>query len=196
MDGHYRGDKQERRPAGNCLGPSAQEQDESASCDGLGGSMDSYITLCSQLFTAVKRSTHFKELHFYYFHNCIYDNIYVKPACIVSNAIKTSEFLQKHDTDCLLIIVGDASMAPAELTMVGGSIDWDVNDNEPGLVWLDRVIKHFRHAVWLNPIPAKGWDETKNYRAQSISMIRNIIPMYELSLDGLNEAVKKLKVRV
>lgn len=161
-----------------------------------GGSMDSYITLCSQLFTAVKRSTHFKELHFYYFHNCIYDNIYVKPACIVSNAIKTSEFLQKHDTDCLLIIVGDASMAPAELTMVGGSIDWDVNDNEPGLVWLDRVIKHFRHAVWLNPIPAKGWDETKNYRAQSISMIRNIIPMYELSLDGLNEAVKKLKVRV
>lgn len=160
-----------------------------------GGSMDSYITLCSQLFTAVKRSTHFKELHFYYFHNCIYDNIYVKPACIESNAIKTTDFLKKHDADCLLIIVGDASMAPAELTMFGGSIDWDVNDNEPGLVWLERIIKHFRHAVWLNPIPAKGWDETKDYRARSINMIRTIIPMYELSLDGLNSAIKKLKVR-
>lgn len=160
-----------------------------------GGSMDSYINLCSQLFTAVKRSTHFKELHFYYFHNCIYENIYIKPACIPSNAIKTTEFLQKHDPDCLLIIVGDASMAPAELTMVGGSIDWDVNDNEPGLVWLERVISHFKHAVWLNPIPATAWDETKNYRAKSISMIRTIIPMYELSLEGLHSAIKKLKVR-
>jgi uncharacterized protein with von Willebrand factor type A (vWA) domain len=160
-----------------------------------GGSMDSYISICSQLFTAVKRSTHFKELKYYYFHNCIYENIYKKPACIEANAMKTADFLREHDSEYLLIIVGDASMAPPELTQFGGAIDYDVNDNEPGLIWLERVIKHFKRAVWLNPISAKAWDETKNYRAQSISMIRSIIPMFELSLDGLNQAVKKLKVR-
>ncbi len=161
-----------------------------------GGSMDSYISLCSQLFTAVKRSTHFKDLQYYYFHNCIYESIYVKPACIFSNAIKTTDFLQKYNSEYRLIIVGDASMAPSELTMKGGAIDYDNNTNEPGLVWLERLAKHFRHAVWLNPIPAHGWNERMNYRAQSISMIRTVIPMYELTLDGLKQAVKKLKVRV
>ena len=161
-----------------------------------GGSMDSYIDLCSQLFTAVKRSTNFfKELKFYYFHNCIYEDIYVKPACIDVNAIKTYNFLQEHDPDYRLIIIGDASMAPSELTEVGGAIDIDHNNTEPGLVWLERVIRHFDHAVWINPIPARAWDERFNYRAQSIAMIRNLIPMYELTIEGLSQAVKKLKVR-
>ena len=160
-----------------------------------GGSMDSYINLCSQLFTAVKRSNHFKELKYYYFHNCIYEDIYIKPACVDSNAIKTYDLLQKHDPDWRLIIVGDASMAPFELTNVGGAIDIEHNNAEPGLVWLERVIKHFEHAIWLNPIPARSWDERMNYRAQSIAMIRTLIPMYEMTLDGLTQAVKKLKVR-
>lgn len=160
-----------------------------------GGSMDSYISICSQLFTAMKRSTHFKELKYFYFHNCIYENIYTKPACIDANAMKTVDFLREHDPEYLLIIVGDASMAPPELTEYGGAIDYDVNDNEPGFTWLERVIKHFKHAVWLNPISSKAWDATANYRAQTIGMIRSIVPMYELSLDGLNKAVKKLKVR-
>lgn len=160
-----------------------------------GGSMDSYINLCSQLFTAVKRSTHFKELKYYYFHNCIYEDVYVKPACIDDNAIKTYDFLQKHDPDWRLIIVGDASMAPFELTNAGGAIDIDHNNSEPGLIWLERVINHFEHAIWLNPIPARSWDERMNYRAQSIAIIRTLIPMYEMTLDGLSQAVKKLKVR-
>lgn len=160
-----------------------------------GGSMDSYINLCSQLFTAVKRSTHFKELKYYYFHNCIYEDIYVKPACIDINAIKTYDFLQNHNPDCRLIIVGDASMAPVELTNAGGAIDIEHDNTEPGLVWLERVINHFEHAIWLNPLPVRTWDESMNYRAESIAMIRTLIPMYEMTLDGLTQAVKKLKVR-
>ena len=161
-----------------------------------GGSMDSYINLCSQLFTAVKRATHFKDLQYYYFHNCIYDKIYVKPACVDVNAMLTSDFLQRYNSDYRLIIVGDASMAPLELTAPGGAIDVGYENREPGIIWIDRLARHFRHAVWINPVPAKSWDERKNYRAQTISMIRTIIPMYELSLDGLNEAVKKLKSRI
>ena len=28
------------------------------------------------LFQAARQSNHFKELHVYYFHNCIYSNVY------------------------------------------------------------------------------------------------------------------------
>jgi len=160
-----------------------------------GGSMDSYVDLCSQLFTAVNRSTHFKDLKFYYFHNCVYENVYVNPACISRYAVKTYDFLRNVDPEYRLIIVGDASMAPSELTMVGGAIDWTIMNNEPGLVWLERLAKHFRHAVWLNPIPAQWWDARVYYGGYTITLIRKLFPMFELTVDGLEQAVKKLKAR-
>jgi len=160
-----------------------------------GGSMDSYIDLCSQLFTAVNRSTHFKDLKFYYFHNCIYENVYVNPACIPRYAVKTYDFLRNLDPEYRLIIVGDASMAPSELTMVGGALDWTIMNNEPGLVWLERLARHFRHAVWLNPIPAQWWDARLYYGGYTITLIRKLFPMFELTVDGLEQAVKKLKAK-
>ena len=30
----------------------------------------------SQLFSATKKATHFKELRTYYFHNCVYGEVY------------------------------------------------------------------------------------------------------------------------
>ncbi len=159
-----------------------------------GGSMDMHINLCSRLFSAFKRSSHLKELKIYYFHNCIYDNIYVKPACIEEYAMLTYDFLHNLDSDYRLIIIGDASMAESELIAVNGAIDWDNRNQEPGLVWLERLARHFRHAVWLNPIPAKGWNEQLNYRARSITMVRKLFPMFELSVIGLEQAVKRLKV--
>lgn len=161
-----------------------------------GGSMDMHINLCSQLFSAFKRSSHLKELKIYYFHNCIYDNLYTKPACIEENAIATYDILRNLSDDYRLIFIGDASMAESELVMVNGAIDWDNRNREPGLVWLERLSRRFKHAVWLNPIPAKGWDEKFNYRARSISMIRKLIPMFELSVSGLEKAVKRLKVSI
>lgn len=160
-----------------------------------GGSMDPYIDLCSQLFTAVNRSTHFKDLQFYYFHNCIYEDIYTHPACVSRYAVKTYDFLRNLDPEYRLIIVGDASMAPSELTMVGGALDWNVVDNEPGLLWLERIFKHFRHAVWLNPVPSQWWDPRVYYGAYTINLIRKLFPMYELTLDGLEQAIKQLKAR-
>ncbi|MDF9406890.1 VWA domain-containing protein [Pelotomaculum isophthalicicum JI] len=160
-----------------------------------GGSMDEYIDLCSQLFSAVNRSTHFKDLKFYYFHNCIYENIYVNPSCVSRYAVKTYDFLRDLDPEYRLIIVGDASMSPSELTMVGGALDWDSMNNEPGLVWLERLIKRFPHAVWLNPVPYQWWDPRLNYGAHSIVLIRKLFPMFELTLDGLEQAIKSLKVK-
>ena len=160
-----------------------------------GGSMDPYVNLCSQLFTAVNRSSHFKDLKFYYFHNCVYGDLFTHPSCYYRYAVNTYDVLKEMDSEYRLIIVGDASMAPSELTMVGGALDWNMMDNEPGLLWLERLAKHFPHAVWLNPVPQKWWNPRDYYGGYSIHLVRKVFPMYELTVDGLEQAMKGLKVK-
>lgn len=160
-----------------------------------GGSMEPYMDLCSQLFSAVNRATHFKDLRFFYFHNCIYGNVYTHASCGSRYAVNTYDFMRDLDPEYRLIIVGDASMAPSELTMVGGAIDWDIIDNEPGLVWLERIEKYFSHSVWLNPVPTQWWDPRLYYGAYTIALVKKVFPMFELTLDGLEQAIKNLKVR-
>ena len=46
-----------------------------------GGTMLPYSQLMNELFQAVSKSNHFKETHFYYFHNCIYGKVYQSPVC-------------------------------------------------------------------------------------------------------------------
>ena len=158
-----------------------------------GGSMDPYMRLCSQLFTALNRSSHFKDLKYFYFHNCIYQHIYTEPSCLISNSLKTEDFLRLLEPDYKVILLGDASMAPAELTMADGAIDYYYHNDEPGITWLQRIARHFEHAVWLNPIPAHFWEHGTGSFTQSL--IREVFPMYDLSLEGLEKAIKKLKVR-
>ncbi len=158
-----------------------------------GGSMDPYMRICSQLFTAINRSSHFKDLRFFFFHNCIYQHIYLSPSCNMASAVKTEDFLRMLGPDYKVILLGDASMAPSELTMPGGAIYWSHHNDEPGIIWLRRIAAHFDHAVWLNPIPAPFWARaTGNY---TISEIRKVFHMFELTVEGLDKAIKKLKVR-
>lgn len=158
-----------------------------------GGSMGPYYRLCNQLFTAVNKSAHFKALEIYYFHNCVYDHLYLDPACRLKNSLKTEDLLRTHSSDYKLIFVGDASMAPTELTEVNGIIDWGMTNNEPGLTWLNRLAHHFPHNVWLNPIAESSWDYAEG--SYTINLIKQVFPMFELTVDGLEQAVKKLKVR-
>ena len=93
--------------------------------------MNQYMRICSRLFAAAHRATHFKDMRFYYFHNCVYDHLYTGPSIIPRNAVKTDDVLSALNNDYRLIIVGDASMAPSELTMRGGAIDWAVYMKNP-----------------------------------------------------------------
>ena len=158
-----------------------------------GGSMAPYYRLCNQLFSAVNKSTHFKALEIYYFHNCVYDYVYRTPVCQLKNAIKTEDLLRNCNSDYKLIFVGDASMAPSELTQVDGIIDWEMTNRETGLVWLQRLASRFPHNVWLNPIPEDNW--TRVHGFYTIRLIKQIFPMFELTVDGLEQAIKKLMVR-
>ena len=159
----------------------------------VGGSMHPYIRLCSQLFSAVNRSSHFKDLRFYYFHNCVYDWLYLDTTCSMSNAISTKRVLQELPTDYKLIVVGDAAMAPSELLSRDGIIWWGFGNDEPGIEWLKRLRRHFDHSVWLNTIPETDWAHA--YGSVTIRKVREVFPMFELTVDGLTAATKKLMVR-
>ncbi|MFC2056306.1 VWA domain-containing protein [Chloroflexota bacterium] len=153
----------------------------------VGGSMDPFALLCSRLFSAAHSSTHFKDFQYYYFHNCIYENLYRD---IERNeAIDTAHLLNTTEPDCKLILVGDAQMGTWELTEKYGAIDYYERNEQPGIVWLKRISDHFTHRVWLNPDEAHFWIHP------TVSVIGKLFPMFPLTLDGLGQAVKKLVVK-
>jgi len=158
----------------------------------VGGSMHPYLRLCSQLFSAVNSQTHFKDLRTFYFHNCIYDWLYTDTDMTRQGAVSTNRVLHDLSPDYKLIVVGDAAMAPSELLSRNGIIWWGYANDEPGIEWLRRLRHHFDHSVWLNTIPREQWEWA--YGARTIGMIRQVLPMEELSLDGLQAAVRKLMV--
>ncbi|MBW1867286.1 MAG: hypothetical protein JRI38_06035, partial [Deltaproteobacteria bacterium] len=121
----------------------------------------------------------------YFFHNTIYDVLWKDPARY-SRPVRVDE-LVRRDPETRLIIVGDASMAPYELMAREGSLYIGERSDQPGIERLKLLAKTFSHCVWLNPVSSRMWDYTR-----TITMIRQIFPMYELSLDGLDMAICKL----
>jgi uncharacterized protein with von Willebrand factor type A (vWA) domain len=153
----------------------------------VGGSMDPFALLCSQLFSAAHSSTHFKDLRFYYFHNCIYDNLYLDIER--QEAINTDHLLSTLEPDYKLLLVGDARMAPTELTHRYGAINYYEHNEIPGIVWLKRIAEHFTHCIWLNV------DEPRFWVHPTVQMIGKLFPMFPLTVDGLGQAVKRLVVK-
>lgn len=158
-----------------------------------GGSMMSYSRLCNQLFTAVNKSSNFKDLKVFYFHNCLYDWLFHDPKCDINYSTDTEYILNTCSTDYRVIIVGDASMAPSELMRAGGVIDWDLYNNRPGIEWLKLIRRHFEYSVWLNPIPKSYWQWMDG--AYSIKSIGEVFPMDELTVEGLERSINKLMTR-
>jgi uncharacterized protein with von Willebrand factor type A (vWA) domain len=153
----------------------------------VGGSMEPYALLCSQLFSAANSSTHFKDFQYYYFHNCIYENMYRNVERY--EVIDTDHILRTLEPNYKLVMVGDARMAPWELTEKYGAIDYYYRNETPGIVWMKRIAEHFTHRVWLNPDESKYWNHT------TVQMIGKLFPMYPLTIDGLEQAMKKLVVK-
>jgi uncharacterized protein with von Willebrand factor type A (vWA) domain len=151
-----------------------------------GGSMDPYYMMVNRIFSAAYQiEKTFKDFKYLYFHNCVYDRLYKNMA--FRESIPTQELIRTYDNNYKLILIGDASMAHSELFARGGSIDYYNYNPTPGMIWLKRLKHHFEKAVWLNPVQPRYW-----YVNSTIWYINKIFPMYHLSLDGLDEAIKKL----
>ena len=153
----------------------------------VGGSMDLHITLCSRLFSAAHSTNHFKDLQYYYFHNCIYDKLYKDVERW--DSIVTSSLLHTLPSDYKVIIVGDASMATSELIARYGSIHYHDQNETPGIEWLKRLSDHFTHCVWINP------DKPSYWKHPTVSAIKQLFPLYTLTVEGIEQAVQKLVVK-
>lgn len=154
----------------------------------VGGSMTMHTMISERLFSAAHGLNHFKEFRCFYFHNCPYDLVYTDMAR--RDGVRTLDVLKDMDDSWHLMVVGDAAMSPYELTVPGGCIDYAVHNDEPGLVWLDRLKKTVPRSVWLNPEPAPYW------ALPSTQLVRRVFPeMYELTLAGLESAIEQLARR-
>ena len=157
------------------------------------GSMIRYSDLCNTLFQALRKSNHFKDLQVYYFHNCIYDHLYKNPTCQYGDWVETKWLMQKLDSEYKVIFVGDGAMAPYELLSIGGINDIRLYNNEPGIEWLRKLNRKFKKKIWLNPISKTKWNYA--WGSYTINVLRDEFDMFELSLAGLEEGIKKLLVR-
>lgn len=152
----------------------------------VGGSMDPHARLASQLFTAASRAGRFARFRSYYFHNCVYDAVYQD--AWFREPVTVAELLRKSDRDEKLVIVGDAAMHPMELLAPGGSsyyYGWN-RSRAAGIDWMCMVAEHFRRRAWLNPDPESHWG------SETVQVLQRLFPMYPLTLEGLEHAVKHL----
>ena len=149
----------------------------------VGGSMTPYSEMVERLFSAV--TSQISRLKYYYFHNCPYQHLWTDIER--NDSISTADLLKSEDPGYKLIMVGDASMSPYELTWKNGAVEYWYHNEIPGIVWLTKIREKFRDAIWLNPIKERAW----NYNS-TINMVQNIFPMFELTIDGLDDGVKHL----
>jgi len=152
----------------------------------IGGSMDPHIKMCEELFSAAR--TEFKHLEYFYFHNCLYEQVWKDNRRRNNEKLNTWDVLHKYPHDYKVLFVGDATMSPYEITYPGGSVEhWN---EEPGAVWLHRVKEIYEHLVWLNPTPQQHWAHTP-----SVGVVQEIIGpgrMFPLTLTGLDRAMREL----
>jgi uncharacterized protein len=151
----------------------------------IGGSMDWHVQVVEELFSAAR--SEFKHLAHFYFHNCLYERVWKENRRRFQEVTPTFDVLHTYPHDYKLVFVGDAAMSPYEITARGGSVEH--HNEEAGQVWLERILRTYPAAVWLNPVPEHQWDYTF-----SIKMMRQLMGgrMYPLTLEGLDRAMREL----
>ena len=153
----------------------------------VGGSMDPYVKKVEELFSA-SRSV-FKNLEYFYFHNCLYEGVWKNNRRRWNEQIPTFEVLNTYGKEYKCIFVGDASMSPYEILFPGGANEHF--NKIAGKDWLFKAISQWESHMWINPVPKKYWDYT-----QTIKMVSDIFSgkMVPLTLSGLDKGMKQLMI--
>ena len=151
----------------------------------IGGSMDAHVKICEELFSATR--TEFKHMQSFYYHNFIYESVWKDNRRRMNERLPTFEILNKYAHDYKVVFVGDATMAPYEITHAGGSVEhWN---EEPGALWMSRFTDIYDKLVWINPTPQETWEYSN-----SVAMTRELVggSMYPLTIRGLEEGMAAL----
>lgn len=153
-----------------------------------GGSMSPHARLVEQLFTAASEIKTFKTFTSWQFHNAPYGWLYKDYATWDRTPI--ADLLREWTPEHRLVWVGDASMAPYELFQPWGSGAWDGSGRSSlsGLEWLHMIRRRCPASVWLNPDPVRYW------RHPTVEAIAATFPMFPLTMGGVRDAVKRLRV--
>ena len=148
----------------------------------IGGSMDAHVRVCEELFSATR--TEFKHLESFYFHNFIYESVWKDNRRRMNERLPTWGILNKYARDYKVVFVGDATMAPYEITHSGGSVEhWN---EEPGATWIERFTETYDKMVWINPTPQETWEYSS-----SVGMTQELVEgrMFPLTIRGLEEGM-------
>ena len=151
----------------------------------IGGSMDDHAKSCEQVFSAAK--SEFKSLDYFYFHNCIYENIWKNNNRRHSEYLETENLLRIYSKNTKLIFIGDALMSPYEITYPGGSVEhWN---EKPGVFYINKLVSYFDKVIWLNPEQSQNWQYS-----QSTMILRDLVKknMFQMNLKGIELAMKSL----
>ncbi|MEI2772729.1 MAG: VWA domain-containing protein [Candidatus Competibacter sp.] len=152
----------------------------------VGGSMDDHVRVCEELFSAAR--SEFKHLEYFYFHNMVYEGLWKDNRRRYTEKTDTVSVLNTFGHDYKLILVGDATMSPYEVSYPGGSVEHF--NPEAGDVWLNRLLTTWPQAIWLNPQSQNRWSYVP-----SIQMVRELMGerMYPLTLEGLEQGIRALQ---
>lgn len=150
-----------------------------------GGSMDAHIKVCEELFSAAK--SEFKHMENFYFHNFLYDGVWRQHHRRMNERLDTFDVLHKYAHDYKVIFVGDATMAPYEITHAGGSVEhWN---EEAGAIWIQRMMDTYEKLIWINPTPQDTWEYST-----SVALTKKLVDdqMYPLTIRGIEEGMNYL----
>ena len=153
----------------------------------VGGSMDDHIRASEELFSAAR--SEFKHLAFYYFHNCVYERLWQRNDRRRDVAVPTLDVIRTYGPDYRAIFVGDATMSPYEIIQPGGSVE-HMND-EPGAVWMARLLAQWPRAAWLNPVTPAAWDGTHSVRLMRQLMQDRMFPLTPAGLDQMTASLRR-----
>ncbi len=155
-----------------------------------GGTMMPFAELSNNLFQAVHKANHFKDVKTYYFHNCIYGKVYKSAECEMGDWYDLDDIFRHTDKDYKVIIVGDAQMAPEELFDLNGNYSGP-NDGMSGYEWNQLIKSKYKKVVWLNPRRHVGMSNSVGWM-ESEEVLAQLYDMYPLTVDGLKAAITKL----
>jgi len=153
----------------------------------VGGTMDPYYEPVSRLLSALHEERGLRDFKAFHFHNCVYERVFETGQLRRSESMLTADLLRTYGERWKLMVVGDAAMHPSELTSARGNINPRMESNTTGLAWLTRLERHFGRSVWLNPDKPVTWATSSTCRTVS-----TLFPMFHLSVDGIEAAVKGL----
>jgi len=155
----------------------------------VGGSMDPYARMVNLLFSAANNMSHWKVFKYYYFHNCVYESLYDNARRNPDESISFEDFIRKYNKQYRVVIVGDAAMASWELTERYGSIYYYHRNEMPGIYYIREIANHFKNnVVWLNPEIIRF-----EWLPWTRKIISSVVPMYNLTIDGIEEAMDFLR---